>query len=201
RAAPAAPDPALGGGAGRLRDRPPVPVRRGHGRDPARGDRPCPARRERGAGRGRPVPAPLPGHLPDRRQHPAGGGGRGPRPGQGDRPADRDRVRGMLPPKLVRRLILAPLVLVVTVALLVLLPGLVILAAAASPLLPGRWRALRLLWFGLVWLAMESVALFACLALWVASGFGGRLGTEEFLDRHYDLIPWGLAVCFRVGTA
>ena len=100
----------------------------------------------------------------------------------------------MLPPKLVRRLVLAPLVLVVTVGLLVLLPGLVILAAAASPLLPGRWRALRLLWFALVWLAMESVALFACLALWVASGFGGRLSSEPYLERHYALMRWWLAV-------
>jgi 1-acyl-sn-glycerol-3-phosphate acyltransferase len=106
----------------------------------------------------------------------------------------------VLPPKLVRRLVLAPLVLVVTVALLVLLPGLVILAAAASPLLPGRWRALRLLWFALVWLAMESVALFACLALWVASGFGGRLSSEAYLDRHYALMRWWLAVVFRVAT-
>jgi 1-acyl-sn-glycerol-3-phosphate acyltransferase len=106
----------------------------------------------------------------------------------------------MLPPKLVRRVVLAPLVLVVTVALLVLLPGLLILAAAASPLLPGRWRALRLLWFGLVWLAMESVALFACLALWVASGFGGRLGIEESQDRHYALMRWWLGVVFRVAT-
>ena len=106
----------------------------------------------------------------------------------------------MLPPKLLRRLILAPLVLVITVGLLVLLPGLLILAAAASPLLPGRWRALRLLWFGLVWLAMESVALFACLALWVASGFGGRLSSEAYLDRHYALMRWWLAVVFRVAT-
>ena len=106
----------------------------------------------------------------------------------------------MLPPKLVRRLVLAPLVLVVTVGLLVLLPGLVILAAAASPLLPGRWRALRLLWFSLVWLAMESVALFACLALWVASGFGGRLSSEPYLERHYALMRWWLAVVFRVAS-
>ena len=106
----------------------------------------------------------------------------------------------MLPPKLVRRLVLAPLVLVVTVGLLVLLPGLVILAAAASPLLPGRWRALRLLWFALVWLAMESVALFACLALWVASGFGGRLSSEPSLERHYALMRWWLAVVFRVAS-
>jgi 1-acyl-sn-glycerol-3-phosphate acyltransferase len=106
----------------------------------------------------------------------------------------------VLPPRIVRRLVLAPLLLVITVALVVLLPGLVILATVASPLLPGRWRALRLLWFGLVWLAMESVALFACLALWVASGFGGRLGSEAWLDRHYALMRWWLAVVFRVAT-
>jgi 1-acyl-sn-glycerol-3-phosphate acyltransferase len=106
----------------------------------------------------------------------------------------------VLPPRIVRRLVLAPLVLVVTVGLLVLLPGLVILAAAASPLLPGRWRALRLLWFALVWLAMESVALFACLALWVASGFGGRLSSEPYLERHYALMRWWLAVVFRVAA-
>ena len=81
----------------------------------------------------------------------------------------------MLPPRIVRRLVLAPLVLVITIALLTGLPFLLILAAAASPLLPGRWRALRLLWFGLVWLTMESAALLVCLGLWVASGFGGRL--------------------------
>jgi 1-acyl-sn-glycerol-3-phosphate acyltransferase len=80
------------------------------------------------------------------------------------------------------------------------LPVLLILAAAASPLLPGRWRALRLLWFGLVWLALESVALFACLALWVASGFGERLHTEPFQERHYAIMRWFLAILFWVAT-
>jgi 1-acyl-sn-glycerol-3-phosphate acyltransferase len=106
----------------------------------------------------------------------------------------------VLPPRIVRRLVLAPLVLVITIALLTGLPFLLILAAAASPLLPGRWRALRLLYFGLAWLAMESVALFACLALWVASGFGGRLGTEQFQARHYALIRWFLHTLFDVAT-
>jgi 1-acyl-sn-glycerol-3-phosphate acyltransferase len=106
----------------------------------------------------------------------------------------------MLPPRIVRRLVLAPLLLVITVALLIGLPFLVILAAAASPLLPGRWRALRLLWFGLVWLALESVALFACLALWVASGFGGRLDSEPYQDRHYALMRWFLRTLFDVAT-
>ncbi|HYJ72559.1 MAG TPA: 1-acyl-sn-glycerol-3-phosphate acyltransferase, partial [Actinomycetota bacterium] len=106
----------------------------------------------------------------------------------------------MLPPRIVRRLVLAPLLLVITFFLITGLPLLLILAAAASPLLPGRWRALRLLWFGLVWLAMESVALFACLALWIASGFGGRLSSEAYLERHYALMRWWLAVVFRVAT-
>src|SRR4029453_3623676 len=99
-------------------------------------------------------------------------------------PDDRDRLT-VLPPRIVcrvplappllgvRRPVLAPLLLVIPVPLLLGLPFLVILAAAASPLLPGRWRALRLLWFGLVWLAMESVGLFACLTLWVGRGVGG----------------------------
>ena len=104
----------------------------------------------------------------------------------------------MLPPRIVRRLVLAPLMLVITFFLITGLPVLLILAAAASPLLPGRWRALRLLWFGLVWLAMESVALFACLALWIASGFGGRLSSEAYLERHYALMRWWLALVFRV---
>jgi 1-acyl-sn-glycerol-3-phosphate acyltransferase len=106
----------------------------------------------------------------------------------------------VLPPRIVRRLLLAPLVLVITVALLTGLPFLLIVAAAVSPLLPGRWRALRLLYFGLVWLAMESAALFACLALWVASGFGGRLATEEFQERHYALMRWFLRTLFDVAT-
>jgi 1-acyl-sn-glycerol-3-phosphate acyltransferase len=106
----------------------------------------------------------------------------------------------MLPPRIVRRLILAPLLLVITVALLLGLPFLIILAAAASPLLPGRWRALRLLWFALVWLALESVALFACLGLWVASGFGGRLRSEPYQERHYALMRWFLRTLFDVAT-
>jgi len=106
----------------------------------------------------------------------------------------------MLPPRLLRRLVLAPLLPVITVALIVTMPLLLIVAAAASPSLPGRWRALRLLWFGLVWLTMESVALLVCLGLWVASGFGGRLRSEMYQERHYALMRWFLGTLFRVAT-
>ncbi len=47
---------------------------------------------------------------------------------------------------------------------------------------------------------MESLALVACLGLWIASGFGGRLRTEASLDRHYGLVRWFLATLFRRAT-
>jgi 1-acyl-sn-glycerol-3-phosphate acyltransferase len=106
----------------------------------------------------------------------------------------------MLPPRVLRRLVLAPLLPVITVALIFTLPLLLIVAAAVSPWLPGRWRALRLLWFGLMWLTLESVALLACLGLWVASGFGGRLRSETYQERHYHLMRWFLGTLFRVAS-
>ncbi|HZD74731.1 MAG TPA: 1-acyl-sn-glycerol-3-phosphate acyltransferase [Actinomycetota bacterium] len=106
----------------------------------------------------------------------------------------------MLPPRILRRLLLAPLLLALTVVMVVTLPPLVLLASAVSPWLPGRWRALRLLWFALVWLVLESAALFACLGLWITSGFGGRLRSERYQDRHYAIMRWFLDVMFQVAT-
>jgi 1-acyl-sn-glycerol-3-phosphate acyltransferase len=76
-------------------------------------------------------------------------------------------------------------------------PLLLLLAVVAAPSRYGRRRALRLIWFGLTWLVMESAALVACLGLWIASGFGGRLRTEASMDRHYALVRWLLATLYR----
>ena len=81
-----------------------------------------------------------------------------------------------------------------------LLPLLVLLAIVASALLPGRWRALRLLAFGFVYLAVECAALAAALALWVASGFGWRLGAPVFQRAHYAVIHAVLAVVIGSAT-
>jgi len=111
-----------------------------------------------------------------------------------------EEVRGVLPPRIVRRLVMVPLLLVVMAAVVVTLPLLALVAAVASPLLPGRWRALRLLVFALVWLALESATLFACLALWVASGFGGRIRLASFQERHYAVMRWFLATVYKAAT-
>ena len=68
----------------------------------------------------------------------------------------------MLPPRLIRRLVLAPLVIVIAFGFIVLSPFLA-LAALVSGLLArsraGRMRSLRLVGFALVWLVAETVAL------------------------------------------
>ena len=116
----------------------------------------------------------------------------------------------MVPPRLVRRIVLAPLLIVIAVAVAVLFPPLALLAVAfglarglrgsrAAPGGPraarsrlGRLRALRLLSFALIWLVAETAALFMCLALWITSGFGGRLQTEPYQSRHYSIMDWYL---------
>ncbi len=104
----------------------------------------------------------------------------------------------MLPPRIVRRLVFAPLVILISVAAIVLSPVLLLLAMVTAPTRVRRRRTLRLVRFGLAWLAMESAALVACLGLWIASGFGGRLRTETSLERHYALVRWFLATLFRL---
>lgn len=93
----------------------------------------------------------------------------------------------MLPPRRVRR-IAGPLLLVALVVAVLLLPVLVLLAALASLLVPGRWRVLRLLCFALVYLAAEVAGLVVAGALWLVSGFGRRLATPRFLAVHYTVL-------------
>jgi 1-acyl-sn-glycerol-3-phosphate acyltransferase len=109
----------------------------------------------------------------------------------------------MLPPRLVRRLVLAPLAVVIAVAVMVLFPLLFVLALAfslAGLSRPGRMRGLRLLCFALIWLVAETAALFMCLGLWIASGFGGRLTTQPYQSRHYAIMRWYLDLVFRAAT-
>jgi 1-acyl-sn-glycerol-3-phosphate acyltransferase len=125
----------------------------------------------------------------------------------------------MLPPKIIRRLVLAPLVVVIAIAVLVLFPLLAVLSLIAGTLSrsgkrhsrsgqasagqtatdghrPARMRTLRLAFFALVWLFGDSAALFMCLGLWLVSGFGGRLRTEPYQERHYAIMRWFLDLVY-----
>lgn len=105
----------------------------------------------------------------------------------------------MLPPRWIRRLVLAPAVPVLTALLLALLPLWAIAAAVASVYLPGRWRALRVLAFLLVYLMADTVMLLWLLVLWLASGFGTRLGQPRWQDRHYAVMRTYLGVLVAAG--
>jgi 1-acyl-sn-glycerol-3-phosphate acyltransferase len=98
---------------------------------------------------------------------------------------------------LFRRLILAPLVVWLAFLAWVTGPLWLIVAAALSPLLPGRWRVLRLLWLAILYLTCEAVLLVVLFGLWIASGCGRRIRTPYFEGIHYDLVEGLLWVFFR----
>ena len=99
--------------------------------------------------------------------------------------------------RVVRRGVVAPAVLLLAVLTWVTLPLWLLGAAALSPLLPGRWRALRLAWIFVLYLTMEAVVLTVLLGWWLASGFGRRLRTPYFEGIHYDLVQGVMWVFFR----
>ncbi len=106
----------------------------------------------------------------------------------------------MLPPRLVRRLVLAPMVICLFLGLIVLSPLLFVLAllfGLAGLLRAGRMRNLRLVSFLVVGLAAEIVTLVLLFGLWIVSGFGGRMQTEPYQRRHYRVVRWFLDALYR----
>jgi 1-acyl-sn-glycerol-3-phosphate acyltransferase len=94
----------------------------------------------------------------------------------------------VVPPRPVRRLVVAPTLVLLTFLTVTTLPLTAIVAAFLSPRLPGRWRGLRVLWLVLIWMLLESAVLIACLGLWVGSGFGWKLSEPRFQTAHEWLV-------------
>ncbi|TDB69650.1 1-acyl-sn-glycerol-3-phosphate acyltransferase [Micromonospora sp. KC723] len=101
-----------------------------------------------------------------------------------------------LPPRWVRRLVLAPGVVLLAVLMVTTVPVWALLGLAVSPLVPGRLRPLRLLWIGCVYLVWDAAALVALFALWVASGFGLNKRSPANQRAHYVLAGRFLRVLF-----
>ena len=99
-----------------------------------------------------------------------------------------------------RRLVLAPAVIGLTVLVWVTLPLWLILAALSpvvARVLPGTWRVLRVGWVAILYLTCESLLLVVLFGLWLASGFGWRIRSPYFAGIHYDLVQGVLVVFFR----
>ncbi|MFE7407490.1 1-acyl-sn-glycerol-3-phosphate acyltransferase [Isoptericola sp. NPDC057559] len=101
------------------------------------------------------------------------------------------------PPKVVRRLVLAPLVVALAV---LLVPTSIMLAlvvgAALTWVLPGRLRVVRLLWMLSFYVLWDALALVVLLGLWIASGFGLAMHKPWMQRAHVAVARWALAVLF-----
>ena len=99
--------------------------------------------------------------------------------------------------RLLQRVVVAPAVIALTVALLTTIPLWVMAAALLSPLVSGRLRPLRLLWLLLLHLVLETVILIELFGLWIASGFGLFIRRPFFERIHYDIAQAYLVIFFR----
>jgi 1-acyl-sn-glycerol-3-phosphate acyltransferase len=96
----------------------------------------------------------------------------------------------------VRRLVIAPFVIALALALWLTLPVWIVAAAALSPVVSGRLRPLRFAWVVFVYVTCEALLLVVMFGLWLASGFGWRLRTPYFQGIHYDLVQGTMWVFF-----
>jgi 1-acyl-sn-glycerol-3-phosphate acyltransferase len=101
-----------------------------------------------------------------------------------------------VPPRWLRRLVLAPGVLVLCLALLVTMPLWLLIALLGAPFGTGRLRLLRVLWVITVYLVVEASMILALLGLWLASGFGWKVRSPAFQRAHYALVGRMLRVLF-----
>lgn len=103
-----------------------------------------------------------------------------------------------VPPTWIRRIVLAPLVIVAAVVMLALTPVWLILALALTSLVPGRFRLPRVLWLVTVYLLWDAMLVVAMFALWIGSGLGYALRRPGFVDAHYRLGGWALRLLFWI---
>jgi 1-acyl-sn-glycerol-3-phosphate acyltransferase len=101
------------------------------------------------------------------------------------------------PPRWVRRLVLAPLVLAFALGLVVTVPVWLLVLSVLAPLLPGRLRTVRVWWLVTVYLLVEAWLLSSMFLLWLAAGFGWRVRGPGFQRVHYRLCGRALRVLYR----
>lgn len=103
-----------------------------------------------------------------------------------------------LPPAWVRHFLVAPLVVLLAIALLTTLPVWLIVGVALSPLVPGHLRVPRLIFLAIVYMVWDAAALVSLAALWIASGFGWKIRNATFQRAHYVLTGAFLKVLFWI---
>jgi 1-acyl-sn-glycerol-3-phosphate acyltransferase len=101
-----------------------------------------------------------------------------------------------VPPLAVRRLVLAPLVVLLELLLLLASPLLLVAALLASPLF-GGWRPVRMVVIVLSFMLRHLAACVACTGLWVAGRFGRGAASERVQDGYYGVMRWFVDGVYR----
>jgi hypothetical protein len=92
------------------------------------------------------------------------------------------------PSRIVRRLVLAPLVVLVCLALTALAPLLLACTLVGGAVRRTGLGSTRLVAFGLAYLATEAAMIVALFVLWLASGFGLLVRTRAIQSAHYAVM-------------
>jgi 1-acyl-sn-glycerol-3-phosphate acyltransferase len=93
--------------------------------------------------------------------------------------------------------VLAPLVVVLALALVASAPAWLLVLVALSPILPGRLRPLRVLWMASVYLFVEAALLIVLSGLWLAAGCGVYVRRPSFQRTHYQLCGLALRLLYQ----
>jgi 1-acyl-sn-glycerol-3-phosphate acyltransferase len=101
------------------------------------------------------------------------------------------------PPRWIRRLVLAPLVLAIAIALIGLSPAWLLITALCSPFVSGFLRPVRVLWLITAYMVVEVLAIGAMFGMWVGSGFGWKIREPGFQRAHYRLCGAILRLLYR----
>lgn len=89
------------------------------------------------------------------------------------------------PPRIIRRVVLAPAVVAFLLVVLALAPLMLLTAFVVDVVRRWHWRVLRLTTYAVVYVLHELVAILALLLLWIVSGFGLWMRTEWMEAAHY----------------
>jgi 1-acyl-sn-glycerol-3-phosphate acyltransferase len=97
----------------------------------------------------------------------------------------------------VRRVVVAPAVIAVTVLLWTTLPLWLVGTGIVAAFVPAWLRPVRLAWVLVLHLTLESLILVELFGLWIASGFGAAIRRPYFERIHYDIAQAYLVIFFR----
>lgn len=103
-----------------------------------------------------------------------------------------------LPPVWVRRVLIAPAVVVGGPLLVGFTPIILLAIVLVASFIPRRFRWPRAVLLLLVYLLWEAALLIVLFVLWVASGFGWKIRSPRFVRAHYALAAFALRVLFAV---